>query len=125
MMHGLCRGLSMSESLEDLQLRASAGDVEAMALLASRLDFGDDVAVDRAAAARWYRAAAEHGHATSMFNLGSCYSRGEGVEQDLREAARWYRAAAALGESNAIRVLDATGILYVAPAQRDATDEPC
>jgi hypothetical protein len=52
---------------------------------------------DPAEAARWYRRAAEQGHAGAQNNLGLLYEEGRGVEQDLSEAGRWYRLAAERG----------------------------
>jgi TPR repeat protein len=45
-------------------------------------------------AAKWYRKAAEQGHAKAQSQLGLMYSIGKGVPQDFAEAARWCRAAA-------------------------------
>ncbi len=40
-------------------------------------------------AARWFRAAAEQGHAPAQFNLGQLYRKGLGVEQDFGAAHAW------------------------------------
>ena len=45
-------------------------------------------------AIRWYRRAAEQGHARAQRNLGVCYAIGTGVDQDTVEAVKWYRKAA-------------------------------
>jgi TPR repeat protein len=58
---------------------------------------GLGVAQDYAEAARWYRKAADQGHALAQFNLGNAYFKGRGVTQDYAEAARWYRKAADQG----------------------------
>jgi hypothetical protein len=50
-------------------------------------------------AVKWYRKAAEQGHARAQRNLAACYDAGRGVEADPAEAARWYRAAALQGDS--------------------------
>jgi TPR repeat protein len=49
---------------------------------------------DYAEAVRWYRKAAEQGHAEAQCNLGSMYHQGKGVKQDFAEAVRWFRKAA-------------------------------
>jgi TPR repeat protein len=49
---------------------------------------------DYAAAASWYRKAAEQGDARAQFNLGIMYAEGEGVPQDYAVAASWFRKAA-------------------------------
>lgn len=50
---------------------------------------------DYAAAARWFRAAAEQGDADAQDRLGMLYSLGRGVPQDTAEEFKWYAAAAA------------------------------
>jgi TPR repeat protein len=50
---------------------------------------GDGVPEDDAEAARWYRLAADQGHAPAQFNLGLMHATGEGVPdvvlQDLSD----------------------------------------
>jgi hypothetical protein len=58
---------------------------------------GRGVERDEAAAAVWYRAAAEQGLATAQSNLARLYDLGRGVEPDAEEAAIWYRRAAEQG----------------------------
>jgi TPR repeat protein len=62
-------------------------------------------------AAKWYRMAAEQGHADAQYNLGVLYDRGDGrgIAQDFQEAAKWYRMAAIQGNAEAQFNL---GILY-------------
>jgi len=48
-------------------------------------------------AVKWFRKAAEQGHAEAQNNLGVCYYRGEGVPQDDKEAVYWWRKAAEQG----------------------------
>ena len=54
-----------------------------------------------AEAARWFREAAQCGHAAAQCALGVCYASGEGLEVDLREAVAWYRKAAGQGMADA------------------------
>jgi hypothetical protein len=54
-----------------------------------------------AAAAAWYRQAAEQGHSISQYNLGLMYDNGEGVAEDNAEAVRWFRLAADQGHGEA------------------------
>ena len=58
---------------------------------------------------KWFRLAADQGHASAQFNLGSIYDGGEGVPQDNAEAARWYRLAAEQGNASAQTNL---GVMY-------------
>ena len=57
-------------------------------------------------AVRYYRLAAEQGHAVASMNLGVCYEYGDCVEADLDEAKRWYARAAATGHEQAIARLE-------------------
>ena len=55
---------------------------------------GACTAADLAAAADWYRKAAEQEDEDAQCCLGFLYESGQGVEQSWEEAVRWYRAAA-------------------------------
>ena len=55
---------------------------------------GQGVKQDYAEAVRWYRKAAEQGHAGGQCNLGVMYENGRVLKQDHAEAVRWYRKAA-------------------------------
>src|SRR5438309_9048594 len=50
---------------------------------------------------KWYRKAAEQGHADAQFALGACYANGRGVGKDEVEAGKWYRKAAEQGHAEA------------------------
>ena len=50
---------------------------------------------------KWYRKAAEQGHADAQNNLGLCYQYGKGVAKDYAEAVKWYRKAAEQGHARA------------------------
>ena len=52
-------------------------------------------------AVKWYRKAAEQGHAGAQNNLGVCYENGYGVTKDYAEAVKWYRKAAEQGFARA------------------------
>ena len=58
---------------------------------------GEGVPEDDEEAVRWYRLAADQGHANAQTNLGNMYNNGEGVPEDDAEAVRWYRLAADQG----------------------------
>ena len=61
---------------------------------------------------RWYRKAAEQGHAEAQYSLGLSYSNGEDVITDEREAYIeayiWYSIAKASGHENAANKLRGT-----------------
>ena len=60
-------------------------------------------------AVKWYRKAAEQGHARAQRNLAASYDAGRGILADPAEAARWYRAAALQNDSFAQYSL---GLMY-------------
>ena len=60
---------------------------------------GRGVPKDHAEALKWFRMAAEQGHAKAQFNLGVMYARGRGVPKDGAEAVKWYRMAAEQGDA--------------------------
>ncbi len=58
---------------------------------------GEGVTQDYQKALKWYRLAAEQGHADAQNNLGVMYSYGDGVPQDYQEALKtdcWYVSVA-------------------------------
>ena len=50
---------------------------------------GAGVRKDMAAAAKWFRRAADQGIALAQLNLGLLYASGDGVPQDNVEALKW------------------------------------
>lgn len=60
-------------------------------------------------AMKWYKKAAEQGHARAQYNLGVLYDQGNGVPQHYGEAMKWYRKAAEQGNTNAQYNL---GVMY-------------
>ncbi|MCQ2269321.1 MAG: sel1 repeat family protein, partial [Bacteroidaceae bacterium] len=53
-------------------------------------------------AARWYRVAAEQGHAEAQCNLGYLHANGLGVEESQEKAFHWYKQAADNGDMTAL-----------------------
>jgi TPR repeat protein len=100
---------------EDGTAAARLGDYDtAMRLLRPLADGGDRSAQtflghlfwiiippDYAAAASWYRKAAEQGDAFAQDRLGYQYANGLGLTQDYAAAASWYRKAAGQGQADA------------------------
>lgn len=54
---------------------------------------------DNAEAVKWYRKAAERGHARAQNSLGHMYRQGYGVEQSDSEAVKWFRMSAEQGDT--------------------------
>jgi len=86
----------------DLRRRAATGDARAQLELGQRYEAGvPPFPFDQVEAARWYRRAAESGHAGAQVNLATMYLEGHGVRRDVAQAVTWYRAAAAQGNTMA------------------------
>jgi hypothetical protein len=80
--------------IDELRVRAEAGDAEAQAGLGFKYFAGIGVPQDDAEAVRWYRLAADQGHARAQGNLGVMYGTGEGIPQDYVQAYMWFNLAA-------------------------------
>ena len=65
---------------------------------------GQGVDKDLVEAVRWYRKAAEQGHAQAQTNLGFTYANGRGVDKDVKRAADWCARAAAQGHPVGMRL---------------------
>ena len=62
---------------------------------------GHDVPMDRPAAQRWFRAAAEHGHGHGQMMLGRYLARGLAGPRNPAEARVWLERAVAQGLTDA------------------------
>jgi uncharacterized protein len=60
---------------------------------------GEGVAIDKFAAFKYYKRAAEAGHVDAQTNLGVCYLNGTGVEVDKVKGVKWFRKAAESGNA--------------------------
>ena len=80
-------------TFEERLSKAQAGDVQAQFNLGSAYDSGIGVAANSAEAEKWYRRAAEAGHAEAQNSLGSLLQ----TRKDYSEAYSWYGRAAAQG----------------------------
>jgi TPR repeat protein len=88
---------------------AELGDAEAQYNIGVMYDEGAGRPRDLAAAAGWYRKAAQQGFMDAQANLGMMYYHGQGVPRDPAEAARWFRRAADQGDTEAARYLEILG----------------
>jgi len=79
-------------------------------------------------ALRWFRAAAERGHAVAQFYLGELYRKGEGTQRDLVEAYRWFVIARDQGITDAharVReLLPLMSSVQIAEGNKRALDRP-
>lgn len=103
----LAFGDSVESGLAELQARAEKGEPVAQFLLGRAYLFATDgLKKDEAAAAGWFRKAADQGQVNSETFLGWMYEEGRGgLAKDDTQAAFWYRKAADQGEPNAMRNL--------------------
>ena len=104
--------------LEAWQPLAAAGHLDAQVSLADLYLNGLGVAADPAAAALWYRRAAEAGDPVAQLNLGDLYARRLGVPRDRVEAVVWLELAARQGKAWAAARRDEVAA-QLSPAQRD------
>lgn len=89
-------------TINDLTLRAEAGDRPAMRALAQAYYAGlDGAEQDFAKAADWYRKLAQSGDVSAQTSLGLMYARGYGVSKNMAEAQRWWSYAAAQNDPGA------------------------
>ena len=61
--------------------------------------FWDHLTQNDKTAVKWYKLAAEQGHASAQSNLGAMYGDGQGVLQDYIRAHMWFNIAASSGDS--------------------------
>lgn len=102
--------------------KAQQGVAEAQVYVGLCLRFGIGGAAtpDEAAAAQWFRRAADQGYAVAQFNLAGCYAAGIGVPQDSARAMDWCRKAAMQDLSEAQNYLAFALDVHVAePADKD------
>jgi TPR repeat protein len=75
---------------------------------------GNGVPQDDKAAMKWYRQAAEQGHAKAQLNLGVMYGNGQGVAKDYALAYMWAYVADANDTSGEVHKLAAQIQAYLA-----------
>ncbi len=110
----------MSNHIKSLLQLAAQNDVEAQFELAEAYRTGDDTAEDFAEALRWYRAAAELGHADAQNNLGAMYLAGMGIDKNPLAAVYWYRKAA---EQEHVHAQFNLGMRYLMGSGVEQSDE--
>lgn len=90
---------------QEFQAAHAAGDARGTFMLGMMAEQGWGAPADNAAAAAWYRQAAEAGLASAQFNLGMIYVDGRGTEQDFGQALRLFSQAAEQGHAGAMNNL--------------------
>ena len=100
----------LAENKGFLSLFYAAEDViNAQANLGEMYQYGKGIPQDHKTAVKWYRLAAEQGHARAQFYLGVMYDNGLGVPHDDKTAVKWYKLAAEQGYADAQVSL---GVMY-------------
>ncbi|MGB2118981.1 MAG: tetratricopeptide repeat protein [Porticoccaceae bacterium] len=69
-------------------------------------EFGNGVSENDAEAVKWYKKAADQGHADAQFNLGVMYGNGEGVPESYVRAYVWLSMAKTQGYENAKKAVE-------------------
>jgi len=106
----LAAGGADAQAVDLLAPLAERGDAQAALRLGMAYERGRGVAADAAAAARWYRVAADAGEVDALYNLGAIHAGGVGAARDVAEAVRWFRRAADQRDAHAQLNL---GLLYL------------
>jgi TPR repeat protein len=91
----------LSAETKALIVKADAGDIDAQYRVAGAYDSGKGAPHDKNVAVKWYRMAAERGHAGAQNSLGSIFQEGK----KYADALPWYETAAAQGHAQATNSL--------------------
>lgn len=89
------------ESLETIEAKAKAGNVNAQFELGAMYHDGQGVAKDFPKAKEWFEKAAAQNDPRAQFNLGVMYYTGESVKKDYKKAQEWFEKAAEQGNTRA------------------------
>jgi len=84
-----------------LKEKAEANDPEFQFQVGRCYRQGNSVEVNNAEAMKWYKLAAEQGHAGAQFYLGHAFDIALGVEENVEEALKWYNLSAEQGHAYA------------------------
>ena len=94
-------------SVEDLEQGAELGIALMQYYLGIKYySIGQGVPQDYKEAMKWFRKAAEQGHAIAQYNLGFMYYKGRGIPQDYVESYAWFNISAAQGDEGASEARD-------------------
>jgi TPR repeat protein len=93
----------LKQTLRSLQI--DPHNFHAQFCIGTLYDGGRGVAKDYAQAAKWFRKAADQGHAKAQYHLAVMYKFGDGVAQDNTTAVMWLRKTAEQGNAEAQEIL--------------------
>ncbi len=115
--------LSFKPKSESLRTAAVAGDAEAQFSIGENYLEGRNadqklpVTERLSKAARWFRRAAEKGHAPSQYRLATLYELGQGAPKDQAQAMMWYSRAA---ENGHVKAMHNLAVLSITGSNRSA-----
>jgi hypothetical protein len=95
----------LNTKIDELLLRAQAGDAKAMTSLGYAYRSGDGMPLDYAQAMQWFQKAADAGSAGAMTALGELYFDGNGLPKNQQEAFKWFRMAAEMNDPSGLYYL--------------------
>jgi TPR repeat protein len=99
---GIGLAVAQNVTLDDLKIRAEAGDKSATRQLAEAYYLGREGAEQNfGEAARWYLKLAQQGDVRAQTTLGLMYIRGYGVKRDPAAARHWWTLAAIANDPGA------------------------
>ncbi len=94
--------IEADEPLQDLILRANAGEAKAQLTLGVRYLDGKDVEKNSITAIAWMERASQQGSTQAMFTLGNIYYFGlHGLQENKPKALGWYEKASKAGHAEA------------------------
>ncbi|MGH8617528.1 MAG: tetratricopeptide repeat protein [Burkholderiales bacterium] len=91
----IAAGAPAQDAINELKVRADAGDRTATRQLAEAYYIGRGVEQDNKQAAFWYEKLAKQGDVRAQTTLGLLYFRGVGLERNYELAYKWWSLAAA------------------------------
>jgi len=101
---------------------AEQGDPAAQTYVGEIYEQGLGIQPDPAAAATWYRKAADKGYSRAALNLGTLYEQGRGVPRDPAQALNWYRRASGLPPAASFELTTTTSTASTAEVQQLRTE---
>ena len=93
---------NVQSELDKLIAQAESGDANSQVILANKYFNGDGIRQDKKEAVKWYRLAADRGHAGAQTAMGVFYSGAHGLfEPNMQIAFQYFSKAANQGDATA------------------------
>ena len=81
---------NINAEMEELKAQAESGDINSQVILANKYFNGEGLKQDKKEALKWYKLAAEKGHAGAQTTMGLFYSGAWGLIEPNMEVALQY-----------------------------------